>query len=120
MIFKTDNNSEVIQETVQRVPLQATANVSIAASGSDSATINVPEDEMWFIKSWTVTKGSDISVSSIAVDGNDLFEIASLTDTVARYGALLTADSKVTISGSNSGLSAQTLEIQVDGYKIEL
>jgi hypothetical protein len=120
MILKPDNNSKVIQETVQRVPLQATASVSIAASGSDSATINVPSNEMWFIKSWTVTKGADVSVSSIAVDGNDVYEIASLTDTVARYGALLTADSKVTINGSNAGLSAETLEIQVDGYKIEL
>jgi hypothetical protein len=118
--LEQDVNLQYVQDTYSRLPLREVATVSIAASGSGTATINVPAGDMWFIKSWTVTKGADISVSSIAVDGNDTYEIASLTDTVARYGALLTADSKVTISGSNAGLSAESLEIQVDGYKLEI
>jgi hypothetical protein len=115
---KTDANLYPLNETVKRVPLRASVSVSIPASSTDSATINVPSNEMWFIKSWTILKGSDVSVSTITVDGIDTYEIASLTDTVARYGALLTVDSTVTISGSNAGIAAESLEIQVDGYKI--
>jgi hypothetical protein len=118
MIFKLDENLRAIDETVQRIPLQAVATASLAASTSDSATISAPDGEMWFIKSWTVTIGADVTVTSIAVDGNDTYEIASLADTVARYGGLLTADFSITITGSNAGIAAESLEIQIDGYKI--
>jgi uncharacterized Zn finger protein len=118
LIFKLDDNLRAIDETVQRIPLQASETVSLAASTSDSAIINVPSGEMWFIKSWTVTKGADVTITSITVDGNDTYEIAAVADVISRYGGLITADSNVVISGSNAGLAAQSLEIQVDGYKI--
>jgi hypothetical protein len=119
MKLKLDENLRIIDETVQRVPLQSSATVSLGSSVSDSATISIPSGEMWFIKSWTITKGADVTVSSITIDGNSTYEIAAVADTVSRYGAVLTADSSVVISGSNAGIAAQSLEIKIDGYKIK-
>jgi hypothetical protein len=120
MIVKTDANLYPLDETAKRSALQASATVNINADASGSATIDIPENEMWFIKSWTVTQGADVTVDSISIDGNDAYQTASVNDTLERYGAVINAESTVTINGSNAGLSAQSLGIQVDGYKIIL
>ena len=101
-----------------RIPLKESATVSIAASGTGSATISVAAGYKYFIKSWTVTAGADVTVTSIKIDGNDTYQIASLSDTVAEYGIVLTAESNVVISGSNAGSSAEDLTIEIKGYKV--
>jgi hypothetical protein len=118
MNIKLDANHLPINETRKVTPLQASETVSIPASSTDSATITIPDNEIWFIKSWTITKGADVTVSSITIDSADTFETAPVSDTVSRYGAVINADEIVSISGSNAGLAAESLEIQVDGYKI--
>jgi uncharacterized Zn finger protein len=118
MNIRLDANLYPINETRKVTPLQANATVSIPASSTDSTTIAIPKNEMWFIKSWTITKGADVTVTSIAIDSADTYEIAAVADTVSRYGAVLNADKSVSIGGSNAGLAAESLEIQVDGYKI--
>jgi 3D (Asp-Asp-Asp) domain-containing protein len=119
MIVKSDANNYRINETVKRVPLKETATVSLAVSTSGSATKAVPSNEMWFIKSWTVTKGADVTVSGIKVDNNDTYQTVGVNDTVAQYGSLLNADKNVAISGSNASTTvAQNLEITVVGYKL--
>jgi uncharacterized Zn finger protein len=118
MIIRLDDNKYPINETRKVTPLQATATVSIPTSSTDSAKVVIPSDEMWFIKSWTITKGADVTVSSITIDNTDTYETASVADTVSRYGEALNAEKNVTISGSNAGLASESLEIQVDGYKI--
>jgi uncharacterized Zn finger protein len=118
LIIRLDANKYPIFETAKRTPLQASESVSIAASDNGTATINVPKNEVWFVKSWTITKGADVTVSSINIDSADTYEIATVSDTGSRYGTVLNAEKSVTISGSNAGLAAESLEIQVDGYKI--
>jgi hypothetical protein len=120
MNLKIDDNGGYVQETVKRVPLQNSASVSIPAGDTGTATINIPVGPMNFIKSWTVTKGADVTISSIKLDDDDTYEIDSVTDVGARYGALLSADKSVSVSGSNAGLSAKNLEIQIDGYEISV
>jgi hypothetical protein len=101
------------------VPMKATGSISIAISSSDTATINVPDGETWFIKSITITKGASITVSGSTVDGENANTTASVSDTVAKYGALLVARENVTVSGNNaSTTAAETLEITVEGFKI--
>jgi glycine cleavage system aminomethyltransferase T len=118
MIIKLDANYRPIDETVKRTPLQGTATTSLAASSTGNAAISIPANEVWFIKSWAVTKGADVTVSSLTFDGEDTYEIAAVSDTVARYGAVLNAEKTIAISGSNAGLAAESLEIKVDGYKL--
>ncbi len=101
----------------KRVPLKASATVSIAASGTGTATISV-SGYVYFIKSWSVTKGADVTVTSITIDGNDTSQIVAVTDTEATYGTLLTANSSVAISGSNAGAAAEDLTIEIIGYKV--
>jgi hypothetical protein len=102
---------------VNMIPLKESANVSVAASGTGTAIISVPD--LWFIKSITITKGADVTVTSVLVDSNDTNTIASISDTIPKYGALLTSRSKIEISGSNAGLGAQSLEITVEGFKVK-
>jgi hypothetical protein len=118
LIIKLDDNKYPIYETAKRTPLQATGTKSVAASTTDRATITIPDNEVWFIKKWTVTKGADVTVSSIKIDNNDTYQAASVTDTEAQYGAVLNAGTDIVISGSNAGIAAETLEIKVEGYKI--
>jgi hypothetical protein len=101
------------------IPLKEEATVSITASGSNTATVNVIGGEIWFIKTITVTKGADVTVSSLKVDSNDTYATATIADTIAKYGALITATKDITISGSNAGLAAQNLTVLVEGYKIK-
>jgi hypothetical protein len=119
MIIRLDDNKYPIFETRKVTPLQETATVSITISSTGSASLTIPSNEMWFIKSWTVTKGANVTVSSISIDSASTFEVASITDTVSRYGSVLNADKNVVISGSNaSATAAESLEIKVNGYKI--
>jgi hypothetical protein len=119
MIVKSDSNNYRIDETVKRIPLKGTATVSLAISTSGSTTINIPSNEMWFIKSWTVAKGADVTVSSIKIDDNDTYQTASISDTVTQYGSVINAEKNVVISGSNASTTvAQNLEITVVGYKL--
>jgi hypothetical protein len=116
LLKRDDSLKSAIQEGVTRIPLNASGSVSIAASGTGTATISVPDGEMWFIKSWAITKGADVTISSIEIDGSDTGQIDSLTDTLPEYGALLTANRSLTVTGSNAGLSAEDLQIDVKGY----
>jgi len=105
---------------LKRIPLKKSASVSIDAGGSGSATIEVEEGYIYFIKSWTVTKGADVTVSSIEIDGNDTYQTSSLSDTVAEYGALIPAKKNIVISGSNAGTAAEDLAIEIKGFKVKV
>ena len=116
MVLKSDENRTVIPESAQRIPLQASAAVTIAAGGSNMAKIAIPQGERWYIKSWTVTKDADITVTAIEIDNHDTYVVEDLPDTVAKYGAVISADTSVTITAHNAGSSAGTVEIAVTGY----
>ncbi len=102
----------------KKIPLKSSATASIAASGSGSATISVPSGEVWFVKSWTITKGADITVTGIAIDSNDTYQTGTLADTEAEYGALINANINIVASGSNTGAGPEDLSIEIKGYKI--
>ena len=116
---KFDGNGILkVKQAEARIPLKESATVSIDASGAGSATISVTSGYKYFIMSWTVTAGADVTVTSIKIDGNDTYQTASLSDTVSEYGAVLTAGSNIVISGSNAGASAEDLTIEIKGYKV--
>ena len=104
----------------KRIPLKDSSTVSIAASGTGSATISVASGYKYFIKSWTVTAGADVTVDSIKIDDNDTYQIASLSDTIAEYGELPVAETNIVISGSNAGSAAEDLTIEIKGYKVAI
>jgi hypothetical protein len=104
----------------ERIPLKESASVSIAAGGSGSATITLTSGYLYFIKSWTVTKDADVTVTSITIDGNDTYQTDSLADTVSEYGDVIVASQNVVISGSNAGLAAENLSIEIKGFKIKI
>lgn len=116
--LRQDANLQYLSETIKRIPLQELATVSLSASTQGSATINVPKNEMYFIKSFSITKGTNVTVNSITIDGSDIYEVAAVTDTVSRYGGIINADSNVVITGTNAGAGAENLEIQIKGYKL--
>jgi hypothetical protein len=100
-------------------PLKTSVTASIAAGGSGSAVINVPADDrwQWRVKSINITKGADITVNSIKIDGIDLQETASISDTVAKYGNTISVLDKIEVNGSNSALSAEDLTVEIIGYE---
>lgn len=103
---------------VYKAPINVSATVSIAASGSGTATINVPTGKRYFIKQVNITKGADVSVTSLTFDGNETGQTANF-DCVTIFGDLLTADTSIDISGSNAGAAAEDLTIQVTGYVVD-
>jgi hypothetical protein len=122
MILKTDDNSSPVQGTYKKIPLQSSGSMTLSPGQTKTITLSVPQDVMWFIKSWSVTKGSDVDVQSIKVDGNDTHEIVGVTNTESRYGVVINAESEVTTTAllPSSLTGDQTLDFQVDGYKVEL
>jgi uncharacterized Zn finger protein len=118
MLIRLDANKYPIEDTVKHTPLQEVATVSIAAGGSDTATINIPSNEFWHVHSWSVVKGADVTINSISIDGNDTYEVSDVADVKARYGVMLSAEKNVIIVGTNAGISVETAEIKVNGYKI--
>jgi hypothetical protein len=116
--LKRDNSLSPIQESVSRKPLKATGSVSIGAGASATLTVSIPDNEMWFIKGWAISKGTNVTVNSIKVDSEDTGLVASLTDTVPEYGALLTGDRIFTASGSNAGTAAENLDVTIKGHKL--
>jgi hypothetical protein len=120
LLLKRDTSLVAIQEAVTRKPLVVTDLVSIAPGGTGTVSLNVPDNEMWFVKSWAITKGADVTVNSIKIDGNNTGLIGSLADTVPEYGGLITGDQSFTIDGSNAGAAVQNLEVVIKGYKIKV
>jgi hypothetical protein len=119
MIVRKDENLHQVDETVKKTPLKASEVASLAISSSGSASITVPHNEVWFIKSWIVTKGPDVTVSNIKIDNNETYLTTSLTDALVEYGVLVNSEKDIVITGSNaSGTVSQSLEIEVKGYKI--
>lgn len=120
----TINHGDVLEllQNVEKAirPLKTSATVSIAAAGSGTAMINVEAGYVYQIKKWTVTKGADVTVIVIKVDGFDTYQLDSLADTETEYGKMLTATSTVEISGSNAGAAAEDLTIEIVGVKIPL
>jgi hypothetical protein len=117
--LKRDTAFEVIQESVKRKPLVITGNVSVPAAGSATLKIDIPKDELWFIKSWAITKGANTTITSVTIDGEDTSKKDSLADTVPEYGALLTAELNISVAGSNAGSAAENLDVVIKGYKLE-
>jgi len=99
--------------------LKDSATVSIAAGGNGVAIINIPKNEIWLIKQINITKGADVTVSSISIDGEVIPDLASV-DLEATYGDLITARSSISVSGSNAGAAAEDLTIEVVGVKLVL
>jgi hypothetical protein len=98
-------------------PLKQSTTVSVASGGSGIVTISVPSADrwQWRIKSLTITKGADITVDSIKIDGIDLQETTSISDTVAKYGDTISVLDKIEVNGSNSALSAEDLTVEIVG-----
>lgn len=104
-------------------PVKHSATVSIAASGSGTATIRVSDEldswnREWRIKTFTITAGTDVTVDSagVLVDGVATQETATFdADTV--FGDLLSSRVSIAVSGSNAGTSAQDLTIEVVGIE---
>ena len=116
--------NEILMEgmipSLKGIPLKDSKTVSIDASGTGSATISVPAGYRYFIKSWTVTKGTDVTVTSIKIDSNDTYKIDTLSDTTPEYGELPVAETDIVIAGSNAGAAAEDLTIEIKGYKVAI
>jgi len=97
--------------------LKASATASIPAGGNGTATINIPSNEVWLIKQINITKGADVTVTSIQIDGETIPDTASV-DLEATYGDLVMAQSSIQASGSNAGAAAEDLTIEVVGIKL--
>jgi hypothetical protein len=104
---------------VERRPVSVSAAVSIAAGGSGTATVNVPGGERYFIKQLNITKGANITVTAQTIDGAETAQAASY-DCEATFGALLTAEGSITVSGSNAGVGAESLTVQAIGVSVGL
>jgi len=102
----------------ERKPYKATGTVSIDAGGSGTATITIT-DKIVFIKSITVTKDADVSVSNIKIDNIDTSQTATF-DSETTFGTLLTGKVNITADGTNAGAGAENLTIVVVGYYIDL
>ena len=112
------NQGDVLASGIAKAPVNVSATVSIAASGSGIATVSVPTGKRYFIKSITITKGADITVSDISFDSVSAGQTANF-DCETVFGTLLTADTSIVVSGNNAGASAEDLTIQVLGYSVE-
>jgi uncharacterized Zn finger protein len=93
--------------------------VSIPAGESGTVTVDVPDGERILIDALSITDGADVTVTSIKVDGvaTGLTDSANIQDT---YGDMVTADDKVTASGSNAGAGAQNLKLKVTGVAVKV
>jgi hypothetical protein len=101
-------------ETSRR-PLKLSSTVSVPATGSAEATINL--GSLSFIKSVTVTKGTNTTINDIKIDNEDTFQVATF-DTVNIFGSALTGQASVTVSGSNAGVAAENLTVEIVGYQV--
>lgn len=117
--LKKDEAGFDLQETIPRVPLKSTTTVSVAAGETETITLTVPSNEMWFIKSWDITLGSNCTCNSILIDSNDSYQIVDESDCLSTYGDLLTANSSVSMSVTSADASAQDNTITVWGWKFD-
>lgn len=97
-------------------PLRESVTVSIAASGSGTATISRPGPEAWLVKEINITKGADITVDAMRLDQVTLDETAAL-DIAATYGEAASVSGHVQVDGSNAGTSAQDLTVEIVGVQ---
>lgn len=105
-------------EMVYKAPVNTSATVSIAAGGSGTASVSVPDDERFHVKQVNVTSGADTTVSGISFDGHPTGQSASF-DCEAVFGELLSANRVISASGDNAGIGAQDLTIEVIGISVE-
>jgi hypothetical protein len=121
-MYKEDSNianiADIMTYGVKRTPVKSENTASIAASGTGTATVSVPAGKRYFIKQINITKGADISITAQNIDSNDTGQAASF-DCESVFGGLLTADTDITVSGSNAGVAAENLTIEVIGYSVE-
>ena len=94
--------------------LNVSDTVSIDASGSGDVTITVPDGKRYLIKSITITKDADITISGITVDGEDTGEKDSF-DALSEFGDFITADVNIKVSASNAGTAAENITVTVKG-----
>lgn len=116
--LKVDRNRRIMQESTYRIPLREIGSVSMGAGDTGKVIIEVPRKERWFVKSITVNKGANVTVSTIAFDDHDIYAAESVEDVAALYGDLLTVDQAIKISGTNAGAGSEDLSIEVIGYKL--
>jgi hypothetical protein len=114
----TINQGDVLAAGVKKEPVHLSDTVSIPASGSGTAIVTVPSGKRFKIKQVNITKGADVTVLAQAFDGKGTGQTASY-DIEATFGDLLTADTDITVSGSNASLAAENLTIEVIGYSVD-
>lgn len=100
-------------------PVQATQTVSVPAAGAATARIAVAAGKRYFVKQVNVTKGANTTITAQTFDGTNTTRLASF-DTEATFGALLTAEGSIELSGSNAGTAAENLTLEILGFSIDL
>ncbi len=112
-------DGSIATRPVYKTPINVSATVSIAISGTGSATITVPAGKRYYVKQVNIAKGADVTVTGLTFDGNATGQTASF-DCVTVFGDLLPADTSIVISGSNaSATAAENLTIQITGYAVD-
>lgn len=111
-------NGRLIQQSVSRYPLNVSDSVSVAASSSGSVKIDVSDGEIWYIKSLTITKGSNSTINNIAIDGNSTGYVDTVSDVESEFGALLSAEAHIQVDVSNAGTASEDTEIVVKGFRM--
>jgi hypothetical protein len=97
--------------------LNESATISVAASGTGIVTITVPSGKRYFIKQINVTKGANTTIAAdgVLIDEAKSKQTASF-DSESIFGTNLTADTSISVTGTNAGTAAENLTIQVIGY----
>lgn len=109
-----------LYKTPYRKPVKVSQTASLAIGASGSVTLNVPVGERWSIKSVTITKGADVTVSDIQLDGISTGETDTF-DTQAIFGDVLSAEQTIKVTGANAAAAtaAENLTVDVVGYSVE-
>ena len=87
---------------------KVTGTVSVAAAGSvtDSAILTPPTGYDWIILRLEITKDTDVTVTSVKIDGNEIMSSDGDTSSVIGYPLWGPCGDSVTVSGSNASTAA--------------
>ena len=102
-----------------RFVYRATDTVSIGASGSGTVTLTVPDGRRVFIKTITVTKGANVTVTANEIDGQETSQTDTF-DSETVFGIMLNAEDTISMSGDNAGAGSEDLTILVEGYSVQV
>ena len=86
-------------------------SVSVDAGGSVSgaAILTPPDGYDWVILRLIITKDTDVTVSAVYIDGNEVMDSDGDTSSVVGYPLLGPCGDSVTVDASNAGTAAENV-----------